>query len=312
MEPSSYSEEPIFPDLSFAMSLLNSTGEAIAVLNEQGTILYCNRAWWSPDFDPDKTPPLQTGQIGQNYIERCNRARNDNPALVESLITTLLRVLSGSTAFCEGEYPYHDRGNERWMRVSVSPMQWEERAFAVIRHSEVTYFVQNQRTHWAEETRIQARQRQIEEMLAYDKLCLAELSSATARLYGKMSLRESNPDVFNSLHQHFSTELLSLADAQESLFPEDGFPERIRSLGDQLGFLRVGPRDVVALHTEALKKAMADATPERTEQLIEMGRFMLLELLGHLVTHYRKYSWITFRPEDAPLSEMRIGDDMYG
>lgn len=310
MEQPSYPEEPHFPDLSFAVSLLNGMGEAIAVLNEQGTILYTNECWRGSEADSAKLPPLQTGREGQNYVERLPLHQNLPATLLESLRAGIEAVLAGSLAFHAMDYSLSEDEPDRRRHLKVSPLLWrdpateQERRFVLLRHADVTSLVQTLRIRWEAERVTQLREEQIEEILAYEKIGLAELSNATARLYGKMSLRESQPEVFESLLQRFSVELQELLHSQSLFLPESEFPERIRALGDQLGFLRVGVRDVIALYSLALKKSIADANPERSAQIMQAGRLMLLELLGHLVTHYRKYSWAMFRPEEAPLSEM--------
>lgn len=63
--------------------------------------------------------------------------------------------------------------------------------------------------------------------------------------------------------------------------------ERLRRLAGAAADLRAGPRDIVELHTVALKQREAEHGPERMKLYLAEGRVRLLELMGHLVTFYR-------------------------
>ena len=54
--------------------------------------------------------------------------------------------------------------------------------------------------------------------------------------------------------------------------------------------MRAGPRDVVELHTTALKRRLSSAGVEQAEAYTEEGRLLVLELMGNLVSYYRVYT----------------------
>ncbi|MFK8182687.1 MAG: hypothetical protein AB8B99_04880, partial [Phormidesmis sp.] len=54
-------------------------------------------------------------------------------------------------------------------------------------------------------------------------------------------------------------------------------------------FLKAGARDVVELHTLALKKKSEQENVMRVRVYAEEGRLIVLELMGYLTTYYRKY-----------------------
>ncbi len=62
---------------------------------------------------------------------------------------------------------------------------------------------------------------------------------------------------------------------------------RLQSLAEKIGFLKAGPRDIVEIHSLALKRKMADVPPQRARAFMEEGRLIVLELMGYLVSVYR-------------------------
>ncbi len=111
-------------------------------------------------------------------------------------------------------------------------------------------------------------------------------AAVTAALYAAAPLRETSPATFADLTNEFGT-LLELALEQRGFKVTHPLGERLRALGDRLGFLHAGPRDVVAVYSTALKARAAGAAPARTAAYVDEGRLLALELMGNLVTYYR-------------------------
>jgi PAS domain S-box-containing protein len=63
--------------------------------------------------------------------------------------------------------------------------------------------------------------------------------------------------------------------------------EGLRSLGERLGALRAGPRDVVDLHTQVLGAKARGAPIAKAQAYVAEGRLLVLELMGYLVAFYR-------------------------
>jgi DNA-binding response OmpR family regulator len=114
-------------------------------------------------------------------------------------------------------------------------------------------------------------------------------TTVTAQTFGLGPLRESLPDIFNELVQRYS-DLLDLALEQRAYKVEHTVSEALRALSERLGFLKFGPRDVVEIHSMALKKNLNGTTPQKAQAYTEEGRWMVLELMGYLVSYYRNYS----------------------
>jgi DNA-binding response OmpR family regulator len=114
-------------------------------------------------------------------------------------------------------------------------------------------------------------------------------SAVAAQSLGLTPLRESLPDLFDELVQHYG-ELLDQALEQRVYKVNYQLAESLRALGDQLGFIKAGPRDVVQIHHAALLKKAANVTVSKARAYIEEGRMLILELMGNLVSYYRNYT----------------------
>ncbi len=110
-----------------------------------------------------------------------------------------------------------------------------------------------------------------------------------AQSFGLTPLRESMPGLFDELAQHYG-ELLDLALEQRVYKVNYRLSESLRTLADQLGFIKAGPRDVVQIHHVALLKKAENVTVSKSMAYIEEGRLILLELMGNLVSYYRNYT----------------------
>jgi len=65
---------------------------------------------------------------------------------------------------------------------------------------------------------------------------------------------------------------------------------KLKDIAEELGFLKAGPRDVVEIHSSALRKKTSQAIHAKAQAYIEEARVMVIQLMGHLVSHYRTYS----------------------
>lgn len=65
-------------------------------------------------------------------------------------------------------------------------------------------------------------------------------------------------------------------------------PDLARNLAHDLGDLHAGPKDVIDIHTAALKRASEKTSKPRELAIAEEARVLLVQLMGFLVLHYRK------------------------
>jgi len=143
----------------------------------------------------------------------------------------------------------------------------------------------------AEEDRVKARRvEQLEQELQnLTRLAGPSKTTVTAQMYGLKLLRE-NPDTFNDFVREYS-ELLELAIEQRVINVDHNLSDKLRKLSEELAFLRVGPRDVIDIHTNALKiKTGKDTNQQKANVYYTEARLLVLELMGNLVSCYRRYS----------------------
>ncbi len=117
-------------------AILNALPAQIALLDVQGCIISVNETWRrsavryclkSPEYG-----------IGLNYPDLCDAARgpdSDGGAAVANGIRAVLGAERASFAF---EYPCHSSSEQRWFRLSVSPLAGNPPSGAVVMHIDVT------------------------------------------------------------------------------------------------------------------------------------------------------------------------------
>ena len=114
-------------------------------------------------------------------------------------------------------------------------------------------------------------------------------STETACAFGQLSLRKANPSEFDELVEHYGS-LIEHALEQRTFKVDHHIGRELRSLADRLGNQRARARDIVELHTIALKTKTSGLPQTRVSVCTEEARYILLELMGHLCSHYRAYS----------------------
>ncbi len=145
----------------------------------------------------------------------------------------------------------------------------------------------------AEEATRQARENAERiERLETELTSLADLSSppqtgVTARMYGVVTLVDGFPDTFRKLVDSYE-ELMDLALEQQAYKVKHDISGRLGGMAETLGFYKAGPRDVVDIHTTALKeKGRKAVSVEKKKAYTGEGWIMVLELMGHLASFYR-------------------------
>jgi PAS domain S-box-containing protein len=148
----------------------------------------------------------------------------------------------------------------------------------------------------AEQAFLQARQSaERVEQLERELRSLADLSSppqtgVTARLYGVVTLLDGFPDTFANLVDTYQ-ELMDLSLEQQTFKVKHDISGRLSAMAETLGFCRAGPRDVVDIHTAALKEKVRTASNEKKKAYTGEGWLMVLKLMGDLASFYRNRTY---------------------
>jgi len=157
---------------------------------------------------------------------------------------------------------------------------------ALLSHS-IRYAIERQSLLVELENTRQRKQRE-KEMSSLERLSESSNTTLTGKIYGLISLNENAPGLFSEFVGRYC-ELMNLALEQRAFHMEDKLTAELQTMGEKLGFVKAGARDVVEIHTLALKKNSKKVPLVKVQAYIEEGHFMLVELMGNLVTYYRKY-----------------------
>lgn len=214
---------------------------------------------------------------GINTFVQLHQHAPDVPILV---LTSLEDDASGEKAMRKGAEDFLTK------RQMQSDMLKNSVKFAVVRSN-----VRHQREEQKQ------RDDQIREMEDIHRLSTPATTSITARIYSGSPLREKAPAEFRAAIAEY-LDLLNLALEHRIFKTEDSnYTDRLRELGTQIGFLRGSPRDVIEIHTSALKKRIEDMATSKAQAILEESRITLIELMGHLTSYYRSF-YTTSSPRD--------------
>jgi diguanylate cyclase (GGDEF)-like protein/PAS domain S-box-containing protein len=117
---------------AFTISILNSLTEHITVLDHQGDIIMVNQAW--RQFGEQNGLSVTR----YNYLQVCQNALQESyQENVAKTLQGIVAVLAGTLPGFHNEYPCHAPDEQRWFRITVSPLQGARRG-VVISHENIT------------------------------------------------------------------------------------------------------------------------------------------------------------------------------
>jgi signal transduction histidine kinase len=130
-----------------------------------------------------------------------------------------------------------------------------------------------------------------EDMAVLELLATAPpATSVTAQLFGAVALHERAPREYWRLFERY-LRLLDLAlDHQTYRATGAGLSTELRDVAEQLGALGAGAREVAELHARALKQKTRGVTLSKAQAVTAEGRLVSFELMGHLLSFYRRRS----------------------
>ena len=118
---------------------LDARGDQVVVLDAQGMIVMVNTAW--RQFSRARSPlPGQMAphtEIGANYLEIAARGslRADG---ADRAVSGIRAVLSGQLDAFSLSYPCHTPCEQRWFRMTVTPLMWESQRAVLVAHTDAT------------------------------------------------------------------------------------------------------------------------------------------------------------------------------
>ena len=135
-----------------------------------------------------------------------------------------------------------------------------------------------------------------EELRSITRISNPPQTGVTGRMYGVVSLRDGFSDAFSELVCSYE-EVMDFALEQQAYKVKHDISGLLAAIAESLGFYKAGPRDVVDIHTTALKeKSLKAATVEKRKAYAREGWVTVLELMGHLVSFYRDRTHVVKAP----------------
>jgi hypothetical protein len=113
-------------------------------------------------------------------------------------------------------------------------------------------------------------------------------ASVTAGAFGITPLSGSRPRLFLQVVERYG-QAVEHAWENRMYRVRHRVSDELSNIAEQLGQVQAGPRDIVQVHTETLKRKAARVAPAKLQALTEEGRLLLVELMGYLVTYYRNH-----------------------
>ena len=156
----------------------------------------------------------------------------------------------------------------------------------VLRRS-IRYSIERQRLLVRHEREQFLRELEREEH-AMERLVAPPSTSVTCCLYGGSPLKEVVREVFDQLVDLYAR-LLDKALEQRILKTQGSPGVELRKMAEQMGSMFAGPRDVLDVHLEALKRRCRAQPPPKVKAFTEEGRFLMIEWMGYLASFYRDY-----------------------
>ncbi len=250
----------------------------IAVLDEHGNILAVNDAWRR--FAEANGFKAGSFGLGANYLQICLSASGHYAEEAAPVAQGIQDVMVGRCSEFHLEYPCHGPHEQRWFVVQATPFAVGDSLRVVVTHTNITEY------KLAAEAR---RQQEERELRSLERLAEPQPANVTAQMFGLSPLAQGNSPVFEQIVQKYA-DLLDLALHQRAYKVEDTVAGQLENLAKQLGFLKAGPRDVIDIHTTALKMKTDRANYTKARAYTEEGRIMVLELMGYLTSFYRTYA----------------------
>ena len=151
----------------------------------------------------------------------------------------------------------------------------------------IRYAIERQRL-WLTSQTEHWQYQQERELSLLEQLTSYQATVIASKLYCNLPLEETVTVDFNRLVAHYR-HIVDLALEQRDYRVKHGTDEQMRGIAEQLGFFKASPRDVIALHTMAIKPRVSQMSSAKAEAYMEEARILVLQLMGYLASYYRKF-----------------------
>lgn len=126
------------------------------------------------------------------------------------------------------------------------------------------------------------------EQHSLDRFSMSMAGSVIAKFYDRTPLKEAMPEAFEELVARYA-EVLELSLEQRVLKVDHRVPSLLQRLAEDMGVLKFGPNDVVEIHRMALRTLSQKSRTAQTGSYREEARFILVGIMGNLISFYRNH-----------------------
>jgi len=117
-------------------AILDALPAKVVLLDADGGIVATNASWREKRLDEASSP---VAEVGENYLESCDRAEGDGARDARASADGIRDVLAGNRDEFSMDYPCHTPdGETRWFRLLVAPLPASNGRQAVVMHIDVT------------------------------------------------------------------------------------------------------------------------------------------------------------------------------
>jgi PAS domain S-box-containing protein len=268
-------QQELLKKLSLA---IEQSSDSILITDSEGTIEYVNSTFCKV-----------TGYSPQEVIGKSPNIFKSGVTPQEVYAVLWKTIKAGKT--WQGEICNRKKdGTLFWESMKISPLTDPD--------GRITHFVAVRediqdriRAQVAEEKVRETERRLVEleqDMKILDKLMRLHQPTLAMRAYGQIPLVEAAPEFFETFVREYGELLDRYIEVQIYKVDYD-IVSSLKDFADRLGMNNLGPRDLIDIHTTALKTKSFGQKKEGLRAYHEEGKIMLLELMGYLVNYYRNY-----------------------
>ena len=111
---------------------LNASTDQVAVLNQEGTVVFVNDAWRR--FAKMATGKDGANGLGSNYLLVCDKSRGDGADDARLVAAAIRDIIYGRRQSFRLDYPCRSATTEDWYSVNVNRSWDYEQTYVVVSH----------------------------------------------------------------------------------------------------------------------------------------------------------------------------------
>lgn len=121
---------------SVLVGALDALQDHVAILDQDGTIVFVNRAW--SEFGLANGLAEGEAGVGADYVQACEAGAREGDAHAEQARDAIRDMLAGRLTRASFEYPCHSPDAQRWFIFRSSRFETRDGPFLVVSHTNIT------------------------------------------------------------------------------------------------------------------------------------------------------------------------------